>query len=124
MAELSVRVLKRGLTDEERQRLTLEDLRMTRLEALRDDQPVVRHLPRPGSKGDPVPTTAPTLEHLSGALELPLSSVRSYWSGRNTPRMLLDEMVRLADALGLTVEEFAAVVRNSAKARLESQGGF
>ena len=118
MAEYSLEVLKTGLTPEERKTLTFDRLRSERLVALCDGAPVYRALPRPKGEGEPSTTPSPTLEHLAVALDLPLSSVRAYFSGRNVPRMTVPEMVRVASSLGLTVEELAFVVQNSRTARL------
>ena len=120
MASYGLRLLKTGLTPAERETLTLEQLRATRLEALLDGEAVERSRPRPGSQGTTSVTASPTLDHLSAALALPQSSVRAYFSGRNIPRMTVDEMVRFASSLGLTVEELALVIRNSMAARTES----
>ena len=98
--------------------MTFEDLRLHRLEALRHGEPVERSLPRSGSQGETVRSTSPTLDHLAVALDLPLSSVRAYFSGRNVPRMTVPEMIRFADSLGLTVEELGCVVANSNRARV------
>ena len=118
MADYGLRVLKRGLSPEEVRAMTLEQLRMDRLEALRGGEPVERSLPRPGAKGETIRTTSPTLDHMAIALDLPLSSLRAYVSGRNVPRMTIPEMVRFARELGLSVEELGAVVANSRRARV------
>ena len=118
MADHEIRVLKKGLSAEERESMTFEQFRLDHLEALKDGMPVERSLARPGGQGDTVRTTSPTLDHLAVALDLPLSSVRAYFSGRNVPRMTITEMLRFAGSLGLTVEELGCVVANSRRARL------
>lgn len=118
MANLGLRVLKKGLDPSEAGTLTFEQLRQERLEALRDGEPVERSLPRPGGMGAVVRTTAPTLDHLAVALDVPLSSLRAYSTGRNQPRMTIAEMLRFAAALGLTAEELGSVIVNTRRQRV------
>ena len=118
MADFGLRVLKRGLSPEEAGTMTLEQLRMERLVALRDGEPLERSLPRPGATGETIRTTSPTLDHMAVALDMPLSSLRAYVSGRNVPRMPIAEMISFASDLGLTVEELGHVVANSRRARV------
>ena len=120
MKTYGLRLLKTGLSPAEHETMTLEQLRATRLEALLDGEMVERALPRPGSQGVAEVTASPTLDHMAAALDMPISSIRAYCSGRNTPRMTVHEMVRFANSIGLTVEELASVVRNSRAARTES----
>ena len=117
MADLTIRALKTGLSPEERQTLTFQELRLTRLEALVDGAPLSRTLPEARtSEGKAVKTTSPTINFLSSVVNIAVSSLRTYEAGTVAPRWEIGTLVRFAETLGLTVEELNTVVQNTARA--------
>lgn len=116
MADLTIRPKRKGLTAEERETLTFKAYRLERLEAFEDGAPVTRPVAQArNADGQQVYTTAPTVAHLSAAVGIASSSLRTYESGAASPRWEIGPMVEFAQALGLTVEELNCLVQNSAR---------
>jgi hypothetical protein len=123
VADLDIRALKKGLSAEERETLTFQELRLTRLEALVDGVPLSRTLPDDRSKEEKaiaprlvaVKTTSPTINHMSSVVNIAVSSLRTYEAGTVAPRWEIGTMVRFAETLGLTVEELNTVMKTTAK---------
>jgi len=116
VADLDIRALKKGLSAEERETLTFQELRLTRLEALVDGVPLSRTLPEARTpEGKAVKTTSPTINHMSSVVNIAVSSLRTYEAGTVAPRWEIGTMVRFAETLGLTVEELNTVMKTTAK---------
>lgn len=120
MADMTIRPLRKGLTAEDRANLTFKDYRLQRLEALADGAPVTRPVARVRNaageiEGEQTYTTAPTVAHLSAAVGIAASSLRTYEAGAASPRWEIGPMVEFAEALGLTVEDLNCLVQNSAR---------
>ena len=116
----SVQLAKQGLSAAERETLTLRELRTTRLIALVDGEPLVRAA-RDCQEGK---TTAPTIEFLAGvlsqrSLSMGTSTWRTFEAGTAEPRLTVSQMEDLAEALGLSLDELAAVCRNTMLARVQ-----
>lgn len=137
MADLTIKPISRGLSKQEREEMTFGDYRQERLTALSDGAPVERTDPgvreidgevyewndaakalakKKNLKPLTLTTTAPTVNHLSTALSISTTSLRSYEDGSASPRWEIGPMVDFADALGLTVEELNELIKNSARA--------
>ena len=124
MADLTIKTLRQGLEEQERKSMTFKEFRLTRLVAVEDDLAVERpDSGKRGPEGEQAYTTAPTVTHLSAAVGIAASSIRTYEAGTASPRWEIGEMVAFAEALGLTVEELNCLIVNSARqgaaARLE-----
>ena len=137
MADLTIKPNGRGLSAEERKDMTFGEYRQERLIALSDGEPIERTDPGvreisgkiydwddaakkmaldKGLKAVSITTTGPTVGHMSAALSIAASSLRSYEDGSASPRWEIGPMVDLAETLGLTVEELSVLIENSARA--------
>lgn len=137
MANKTIRPTHKGLSFEELSELTLLDYRQNYLEALVDGEllhrtdPGVREIEGEiyeydaackawvmdkGLTAKAVTTTHPTINHMSAALGIAISSLRSYEDGSASPRWEIGPMCDFAAALGLTVEQLNLLCKNSAKA--------
>ena len=122
MADLTIQPVRRGLDPKEREQLTFKDFRLTRLEALEDGVAVSR--PDAGQRtpdGAVKYTTAPTVAHLSAAIGVASSSLRTYEAGTAAPRLEIGPMCEFSAALGLTVEELNCLIVNSAREGAEER---
>lgn len=120
MANLTIRPRGKGLTAADRSTLTFKAYRLERLEAFADGAEVSRPVARTRNaageiEGHQTYTTAPTVAHLSAAVGIAASSLRTYEAGAASPRWEIGPMVEFAQALGLTVEELNCLVQNSAR---------